>query len=46
MSKILQHINSPDDLKTLNQEQLLLLDKSQIRLGREGKSLTRIKKLN
>ena len=27
MSKILQHINSPDDLKTLNQEQLLLLAK-------------------
>jgi len=27
MSKILQHINSPDDLKTLNQEQLLLLTK-------------------
>ncbi|QIJ89178.1 1-deoxy-D-xylulose 5-phosphate synthase [Mesoflavibacter sp. HG96] len=27
MSKILQHINSPDDLKSLNQEQLLLLAK-------------------
>ncbi len=27
MSKILQHINSPDDLKNLNQEQLLLLAK-------------------
>ncbi|MBB3124270.1 1-deoxy-D-xylulose-5-phosphate synthase [Mesoflavibacter sabulilitoris] len=27
MSKILQHINSPNDLKTLNQEQLLLLAK-------------------
>lgn len=27
MSKILQHINSPDDLKTLNREQLLLLAK-------------------
>ncbi len=27
MSKILQHINSPDDLKTLNQEQLIHLAK-------------------